>query len=426
VTAPVIAGYTVVAGSSPQTIVLAVDGNVVDFYYTADKNIEYTVNYYLVGTATSIRDSDVVGGQTMGASVVVTAPVIAGYTVVAGSSPQTIVLAVDGNVVDFYYTIVQYSIEYDLNGGSHSKKPDSYTIAELPLAIVDPIKTGFEFRYWVATYSSGSQVPLTAAGIPAGTTGDITLTAVWGVTPIDYTITYILNGGTAAAGNPTKYNVENSFAINSDTVLAPTLLGYKFSHWMVVYSNALPFTLTAAGIPAGTVGNVMLAAIWDPVPVPYSITYTLNGGDNAAGNPTKYNVKTSFPLAVHEPTKAGYTFSYWMVTRADGSQIQLPASGIPAVFTGDLKLAAVWNPQPVSYTITYDLGDNGEGVNPSSNVKHYDVTFGQITIANPTRSNYTFKHWLVTYANSTEQTILTGSVIPAGTTGNLKLVAVWE
>ena len=42
----------------------------------------------------------------------------------------------------------------------------------------------------------------------------------------------------------------------------------------------------------------------------YTITYVLNGGTNAAGNPAGYNAETE-PIPLKKPTKAGFAFTGW-------------------------------------------------------------------------------------------------------------------
>jgi uncharacterized repeat protein (TIGR02543 family) len=276
---------------------------------------------------------------------------------------------------------------------------------------------------WIATCSNGSQITLPTSEIPVDTVGNLRLAAVWSTTPTSYTISYNLNEGVAGGINPTAYDVTNGSRINTNTLIIPTMLGYKFSHWMVVFLNGTTFELTAAGIPAGSTGNIFLAAMWESSPVLYEIEYQLNGGVNAAGNPDEYSVRNEFPIEVYEPTKAGYLFQYWLARYYDGTQTTLPAAGITAGTTGKIVLTAIWNPNPITYSITYDL-DGGD--NNPSNIMQYDVTFGQISIANPTRVNYTFLHWMVTYADSANPIQLGISGIPAGTVGNIKLTAVWK
>jgi uncharacterized repeat protein (TIGR02543 family) len=325
----------------------------------------------------------------------------------------------------FYYAVVQYSIEYLLNGGSHVAPPVLYTVEDLPLSVPVPTKSGYPFLHWIATCANGSMVQLSTSEIPVGTTGNLNLAAVFGTTPIQYDITYAYNGGTPTSGNPTTYNIENGYRINPVELRPPTLPGYAFSYWRVVPVGSAAFTLLTTGLPAGFTGNIALFAIWDPTPVTYDLHYEVdepNGGVNAPGNPGNYTVKSDFPLEIKAPTRPGYEFRYWIVTTLSGNSYQLPSSGIPSGTTGSLTLTAVWNPNPIRYTITYELdGGTNDPVNPT----RYDVESGAITLVDPTKAGYTFQHWMITYDGAAISVMLSGSVIPAATTGNLKLDAIW-
>ncbi len=64
--------------------------------------------------------------------------------------------------------------------------------------------------------------------------------------PIEYTITYNLDGGTNNAGNPATYTIEDAVAF-----LDPTKDGYTFDGW---YSD-MAFNNPATGWVAGSTGN---------------------------------------------------------------------------------------------------------------------------------------------------------------------------
>jgi uncharacterized repeat protein (TIGR02543 family) len=215
------------------------------------------------------------------------------------------------------------------------------------VSIADPILPGYAFLRWGVTCSNGTQLTLPAVGIPVGTTGDITLTAIWDLTPIQYNIVYNYNGGSVAPGaHPAVYNVENRGFITPDNLVTPTFAGRTFSYWRV-YAGADSFTLTAAGIPIASLGDIRIVAMWELAPKRYSITYDLAGGDAASGNPTGYTIETNFPMPVHNPTRAGYLFTYWtVVCSSNGATFILPSTGIPADLYEDIKLVANWTPQP--------------------------------------------------------------------------------
>ena len=84
---------------------------------------------------------------------------------------------------------------------------------------------------------------------------EITVTAV----PIEYTITYYLNGGELSAGavNPTTYTVETeTFTLNN-----PKRDAYNFKGW--AESPDAAYGVTSITISKGTVGNKTYYALWE-------------------------------------------------------------------------------------------------------------------------------------------------------------------
>jgi uncharacterized repeat protein (TIGR02543 family) len=357
----------------------------------------------------------------MGASVTEAAVPVSGYTAVAPTS-LTAFLNATNNVFVFYYTLNQYSITYTLNGGVNAVgNPATYTVEDTPLSVADPIKLGYGFQYWVITYANGLQVPLTGGVIPAGTTGDLTLTALWSFNPIQYTVIPQFNGG-SVINPPTTYNVETaaSFAINN-----PTLAGYVFDHWMIRFANrTLIPSWSSPGLPADTVGDFTLIAVWSDAL--YDIDYVLNGGYMDSGMVNRYGLTST--VAIPNANKTGYTFLYWTANFANGTTIPLVNGVVPQGSYGDLTLAAVWNPNPITYTIEYVLygGTNAVG-NPG--LYNVDIVsmFG-VSIAVPNRADFVFLGWTVQYSDGTPDVVVPVSSysIPVGVTGTITLHAIWE
>ncbi|MCL2172582.1 MAG: InlB B-repeat-containing protein, partial [Candidatus Bathyarchaeota archaeon] len=106
-----------------------------------------------------------------------------------------------------------YSISYNLAGGVNAiGNPTSYIVSALPLTIATPYRSGYNFSNWRATCANGTEVILQNGVIPRGTTGNLVLTASWNI--VQYAISYVLQGGTNAASNPTMYNVENAHLLS--------------------------------------------------------------------------------------------------------------------------------------------------------------------------------------------------------------------
>lgn len=170
-------------------------------------------------------------------------------------------------------------------------------------------------------------------------TADVTYYAQWGA-PIEYTITYNLDGGKLAEQdtNPTTYNVETA----DFTLKAPAKVGYTFAGW---YMDGK--LLADSKIVKGTTGNLSLTAKWTVIE--YEIKYELNGGVNNAANPAKYTVEKVVTFAA--PTKEGYTFVAWS-TDAEGKNVITSTKDL----TDTLTVYAIWEKNTesiVGSAITY-------------------------------------------------------------------------
>ncbi len=143
-----------------------------------------------------------------------------------------------------------------------------------------------------------------------------------------YTITYELNGGTNAADNPPDYNAE------AETIMLKeaTKAGYVFDDWYKEDS----FTTKVTEIAKGSTGNITLYAKWNLET--YKITYELNGGTAADGNPESYNVETETITLKEEATKADYTFDGWYKENSFATKVTEITKGS----TGNITLYAKW------------------------------------------------------------------------------------
>ncbi len=295
------------------------------------------------------------------------------------------------------WSYINYTITYDLGGGSGAHgNPTTYTYVTPTITLVQGslTKTGYTFAGWFDAATGGNQV----TSIPLNSTGNRTLYARWSV--VNYTITYTLNGGTNAAGNPSTYNIES----NTITLASPTRTGYTFNGW---YSEAA-FTNQITEIPTGSTGNRTLYAKWTATS--YTITYTLNGGVNGA-NPATYTIESD-TITLANGTRTGYTFGGWFSEETFQNQVTQIASGS----VGNRTLYAKWN--LIDYTITYTLND---GTNNVNNPATYNIESATITFSSPTRTGYSFDGWYAEAAFTNEIT-----EIASGSIGNITIHAKWS
>ena len=298
------------------------------------------------------------------------------------------------------WTINQYTITYDLDGGTAEGNPDTYTVETDAFTIKNPTRPGYTFTGWSGTGLTGED-NLTVT-IPKGSTGNRSYTAHWSLNT--YSITYDLNGGTAS-GNPTSYTVESA----TITLNQPTKTGYTFTGWSGTdLTGEDNLTVT---IPAGSTGDRSYTAHWSLNT--YSITYDLDGG-TASGNPDFYTVESS-TITLNPPTRTGYTFIGWSGTDLSGSDnltVTIPAGSI-----GNRSYIAHWSLN--TYSITYDL-DGGTAL---GNPDFYTVESSAITLNEPTKAGYVFTGWSGTDLVGEDNLTVT---IPAGSTGDRRYTAHWE
>ena len=233
-------------------------------------------------------------------------------------------LATEGTVTfTAQWSIITYTIGYTLNGGSASNNT-TYNVETNSFTLNNPTKSYYNFKGWSGTGLSGDSN--TSVTIPKGSIGNRSYTANY--TPINYGITYNLNGG-SASGNPTSYNVEtNAFTLNN-----PTRNGYNFKGWSGTgLSGDSNKTVTIA---KGSTGNRSYTANYTVIN--YAISYNYDGG--SASNNTTYNIETN-TFTLTNPTRGGYTFTGWSGTGLSGSSNMTVT--IPKGSTGARSYTAHW------------------------------------------------------------------------------------
>ncbi|MCL2288278.1 MAG: InlB B-repeat-containing protein, partial [Candidatus Bathyarchaeota archaeon] len=179
------------------------------------------------------------------------------FMLLMATSPFTSVLS---EVSPFASAVKYYTVTVN-NSYAAVSGEGSYSSCAKP--IIDAgTRNGYIFDGWVVNAGGikvkSSTSPLTTFNMPCK---NVIVTANW--KPIQYRITYVLNGGINAAGNPSGYTVESNFPIN---IANPTRVDYDFAGWIVTYANGTTDgPVTSYAIPAGTTGDVMLTATWQDV-----------------------------------------------------------------------------------------------------------------------------------------------------------------
>jgi uncharacterized repeat protein (TIGR02543 family) len=207
----------------------------------------------------------------------------------------------------------------------------------------DPEKPGYTFNGWFSAESGGTKY-----GWPHTLSDDVTMHAQWlDNNKAHYTITFDPHGGSAVEA------LTGEEGTGVDKPADPERPGYTFNGWFSAESGG-----TKYGWPHTLNDDVTMHAQWTIVT--YNISYTLNGGTNAAANPPSYTV-TELPISLAAASREGYTFGGWY---GDADFSGTAVTSIPAGTTGHKTLYARWTiasyDKPV--TLTIDFTDPGAGL----------------------------------------------------------------
>ena len=189
-----------------------------------------------------------------------------------------------------------------------------------------------------------------------------TLYTKW--TPVEYTINYVLNGGTNNDSNPATYTVEDAVMF-----AAPSKTGYTFNGW---YSNAQYTGALVEGITSGSHGEITVYASFSVNE--YTISFNTNGGTTVAAITQNYGTEVTTPAS---SSKTGYRFAGWY---AD-AELNMPYA-FTAMPAEDITVYAKWT--IVEYEIVYNLDG---GTNNESNPATYTVE-DAVTFAAPSKLGY--------------------------------------
>ena len=96
------------------------------------------------------------------------------------------------------WTVNQYTITYDLAGGTVEGNPDTYTIETVAFTLKNPTKSGYTFTGWSGTGLDGEN-NMTVT-IPTGSTGNRTYTAHWRYNGSGHSYSYYTIKATAGTG----------------------------------------------------------------------------------------------------------------------------------------------------------------------------------------------------------------------------------
>lgn len=368
----------------------------------------------------------------------------------------------DSICLEAEFTLGEYQITYILNGATnHPDNPTSYTYEDLPFALYEPTLTNKHFMGWyykgsklisipksfqqdielearfediytieyigkgvedldnpTEYYSSMGTIHLNSPSlpgytfvgwrwgnylinkIPTGTTGNLTLTAVY--EPIVYHITYILNEGINNEKNPDQFTVKNlPFYLKEPTREGYIFLGWTLNEEYVTY------------IPIHTLQDITLVAHWKVEPIYHNMIFVLNQGTLPSGTPAFYEEGKEYILPI--PVRSGYHFVGWN-KEADGSGERI--TKITAEEKEDVTIYAIWQKTDIFSPLTLHFNS---GTLADDIFTQYEEGKKYI-LPIPKREGYEFQGWYFTSTFEGEEV----TQLEETQTGEVTLYAKWE
>ncbi|MBR3596380.1 MAG: InlB B-repeat-containing protein [Clostridia bacterium] len=264
-----------------------------------------------------------------------------------------------------------YRINYYMNSGDFSYGADilrqfteeSTVVIDLTSEDYIPTRYGYKFEGWYTTsdFQDGTKI----TSIDTSAEKNHTIYAKWSAT--EYDITYVTN---------TKryvYNYNRTLVttyMDDETLRAPSCTGLTFLGWYTTPDFKEGTEITTIKCSELT-SDITLYMKWN-IPT-YTITYELDGGTNAADNPTSFTVDIDDEdnyINIKAPAKTGMLFDGWYyyddfsgaLTKTDegynmhryGKNITLYAKWIKGRYDINYiqpeALVNVYNPNPSQYT----------------------------------------------------------------------------
>ena len=159
---------------------------------------KWEINQYTITVKPENGKADITITQNYGTPI--TAPTLTreGYQFNGWDKAFPITMPAEDLTITAQWTVNQYTITYDLDGGTAEGNPDTYTVETDAFTLKNPTRPGYTFTGWSGTGLTGEN-NLTVA-ILKGSTGDRSYTAHWRYKGRGHSYSYYTIKATAGAG----------------------------------------------------------------------------------------------------------------------------------------------------------------------------------------------------------------------------------
>ena len=395
-----------------------------------------------------------------------------------------------GSTKTIGFKLVEHTVAYTLNANGGSVSPTSAkgyynTATSLPT----PSRTGWTFAGWKASDNNKSYTGSVPAadnssritGNTSSVTKAVTLTAQWNINQYTLNVyaqfnkassataktsTYergttggtvkITSSGTAGASATTKINYQST-----TTMVATPATGYTFGGWyasptlsgttVTAWGTQFASTATATTSAMGTGGlnyyakfeintyTIGVYAYNNSAAAPGTFTNGTTGGSvgfaSSAGSKgtTRTNVHGQ-SVTIYAKPNTGYTFAGWYYgntsSMSSAASIAVGSCTLSGgvysyswTTTDSRSYSAKFTINQYTLTINPNGGSYGGTTNNSTVTQYYGTTY---SVADPTRTGYTFKNWTIAKTGGGTATGSISNKVYTFGAGNDTITAQWS
>lgn len=395
-----------------------------------------------------------------------------------------------GSTKTIGFKLVEHTVAYTLNANGGSVSPTSAkgyynTATSLPT----PLRTGWTFAGWKASDNNKSYTGSVPAadnssritGNTSSVTKAVTLTAQWNINQYTLNVyaqfnkassataktsTYergttggtvkITSSGTAGASATTKINYQST-----TTMVATPATGYTFGGWytsptlsgttVTAWGTQFASTATATTSAMGTGGlnyyakfeintyTIGVYAYNNSAAAPGTFTNGTTGGTvgftSSAGSKgtTRTNVHGQ-SVTIYAKPNTGYTFAGWYYgntsSMSSAASIAVGSCTLSGgvysyswTTTDSRSYSAKFTINQYTLTINPNGGSYGGTTNNSTVTQYYGTTY---SVADPTRTGYTFKNWTIAKTGGGTATGSISNKVYTFGAGNDTITAQWS
>ncbi|MGI6594731.1 MAG: InlB B-repeat-containing protein [Christensenellales bacterium] len=325
-----------------------------------NQTFNYTINYYLEGTSTSIHAPKTGKTYIQAAFDVTSYLTLVGYQRESSTTTMTITADTTTNVLDVYYT----KFDADWRDVTITRKGQSltgeYTEVLETEVINEAITNIIELPKTLTGFTYDTSNPLTYE-VTSDATQEITVT----YSRNKYTISFNSNGGNVTPSPITDvyYDAEiNLFLDNT-----PTRTGYTLANW--TYDDTATIYQAGDKMPGR---NITLKANWD-ANVYRVVFYKNDGSSDETYQNITYDVETQLdgnPFAISD-----FYFMGWATSPTGSVTYQNQAPVINLAVSGDFYLYAVWVGAPVTLNLNGGTLPTGYGYSETMRINLADLPY---------------------------------------------------